>query len=245
MLKSLFAFAIMLGAALPASAQSPRGIFSEPPEQWIREALATPYAQVLLRNFAASVRKHGDPACLQEKAFDEQKLIARGNALLQRYGLQTARLMEENYDRATYEKSFVASAGPGAVAELARLKRDSDVKKLIALNRPANLARMVETLAEQFDQYVVVGRIKFDPISPVARGEPEPKENPTEAVEAAAQRFIEQRRSKKIQRYLDLQDADATAAPQGFNLQVTAKLGPMTYFAGADRDLAELCVGRR
>jgi hypothetical protein len=92
-------------------------------------------------------------------------------------------------------------------------KRDPDVKTLIALNRPAQLAKVVDTLMEQFDRYVLIARIKLDPVSPIARGEAElmkdnPTEamraNPTQATEAAVQRFLDKHKSPRIDRYLDL-----------------------------------------
>lgn len=229
-------------AVLPARAE---GLLKEPAEQRVHEALETPYAQALLRTFVATVRRKGDAACLREKAFDDATLAARGRALLQRYGVQMFKIMDDNLDRTAYEKALDANAGRGAVAELERLKRDGDVKKLNALYRPAELAKVVDVVAENYDRYLLIGRINLDPISPIARGEPEPKENPTQAVDAAVQRFIEQHRSKKLDRYLDLVDATESARTKGFSIPVALKLGPMTYFDGADRDLAELCIGRR
>jgi len=237
--KFLFATAIVV-ALQPAHAE---GLLREPADQRVREAFETPYAQALLRTFAATVRRKGDAACLKEKAFDDTTLVTRGSALLQRYGVQMFKIMDDNFDRAAYEKALEANAGRGAVAELERLKRDGDVKKLDALYRPAELTKVVDVVAENYDRYLLIGRINLDPISPVARGEPEPAENPTQAADAAAQRFVEQHRSKKLDRYLDLVDAAEAARAKGFSIPIALKLGPMTYFAGADRDLAELCIG--
>ena len=92
----------------------------------------------------------------------------------------------------------------------------------------------------------MVGRIKLGPISPIASGDIElMKVNPTEATEAAVEKFVDEHPSPKIDRYLDLLDALKTATPKGFNTQGALKLGPMSLFAGAERDLAEQCVGRR
>jgi len=66
--------------------------------------------------------------------------------------------------------------------EIERLERDPDVKALIALDRPARLAKVVDTIMEQFDRHVLIGRIKLHPVSPIARGEAElMKDNLTEA----------------------------------------------------------------
>jgi hypothetical protein len=128
------------------------------------------------------------------------------------------------------------------------------VRTLIALDRPARLAKLGDTIIEQFDRYVLIRRIKLDPVSPVARGETELiKDNPTEAMrvspaqatEAAVQRYLDQHRSARIDRYLDLFDAVEAATPKGFSTQAALKLGPTAYFAGVERDHAELCIGGR
>jgi hypothetical protein len=241
--KTLLACTIAL-AALPASAQGGPLATSEPTEQRIRDAFATPSADALLKTFVKSVRKNADSACLQEKAFDDATLAGRGSALMQRYGGQMLKLMDDSFDRAAYEKAFTDNAGPRAISELEQLRRDGDVKKLIALERPAALARLVVAVTENFDHYITIGRIKLDQISPAARGEEEPKENPIEAAEAAAQKFIDTHSSKKrINRYLDLAEAADEARRKAMATPAAMKLGPMAYFAGADRDLAELCVG--
>jgi hypothetical protein len=252
--KVLLGLTIALVGAPAAGAQVPPHMWSEPADELIREALDSPYARALLKTFAASVRQDGDPACLREKVLDEATSAARGQALLQRYGVQMMRTLNESFDRSVYQSALTASAGPEAAAEIERLKRDPDVKKLIALNRPAQLARVIDTLFEQFDRYVLIARIKLDPVSPIARGEAElMKDNPTEAMranptpatEAAVQRFLKKHRSRRIDRYLDLLDGVETATLKGVSRQAALKLGPMAYFAGVDRDLAELCVGRR
>ena len=116
------------------------------------------------------MRKDGDPACLQAKALDDATLAGHGSALLQRYGVQMARLMEENFDRSAYQSALFASAGRNVAAEIERLERDPGVKTFKELNRPAHLARAADMLLEQFDRYVLIGRIKLDPISDQSRG---------------------------------------------------------------------------
>ena len=252
-IKPLLALVIVLAAASPAQAQGPFARQSEPADKLVREALDTPYATALLKTFAASVRKDGDPACLQAKALDDAALIERGRALWQRYGVQMMKVLDENFDRPAYQAALSAGAGPKAAAEIERLRRDPDVKKFIAVYRPAQLAKVVNSIVENFDRFVLIGRIKLAPTHPVARGETElMKDNPTEAMranpmeatEVVVEQFLSRHPSRKVDRYLDLVDAVETAMPKGY-AQTALKLGPMAYFAGAERDLAELCVGRR
>jgi hypothetical protein len=245
-IKTLLALTMALAAALPARAQDPLPIWPEPADQLVREAIDSAYAEALLKAFAASVRRNGDPSCLQAKMLDEAASVARGRALLQRHGLRMMKIQEENFDRVAYQSALSASAGPGAVAEIERLKRDPEVKALVALYRPAQLAKVVDAIVEQFDRYLLIGRIKLDPVSSVASGEIEPlKDDPKQAAEAAVQRFLDKHASRRLDRYLDLQNAVEAAMPKGFRTPAASKPGPMAYFAGAEQDLAELCIDRR
>ena len=196
---------------------------------------------MLLKTFAASVRKEGDPACLQAKALDDAASVTRGRTLLQRYGVQMMKVLNENFDQAAYRAALSASAGPDALAEIERLKGDNDVKAIIVLDRPARLAKVVDTVLEQFDRYVLTGRIKLGTISPIGRGEPEPPENPTDALGggAAIRRWHRRSRSSATRPAR----RGRSRAPRLYARSRDNR--PMAFFAGADRDLVDLCIGRR
>src|SRR5687768_6276093 len=85
----------LVAVAMPARAQGPVGMSAEPADTLLREGLDTPYAQAVLETFAASVRKHGDASCLQTKKLDDAAIIAGGRALLQRYGMQTKKVLDD------------------------------------------------------------------------------------------------------------------------------------------------------
>src|SRR6187401_399537 len=146
-LKTLFACTMLLAAALPARAQSTPGT-PEPAEQRINEAFATPYADAMIRTFVKSVRRSVDSACLEQKAFDDAAIAARGRALLQRYGTQMLKLINDGVDHEAHKKIFTENAGPRAVSEFDQLKREAEVKKLIAISAPSDLARTVTVVAE-------------------------------------------------------------------------------------------------
>lgn len=50
---------------------------------------------------------------------------------------------------------------------------------------------------------------------------------------------------KRINRYLDLLGAVEATTRKAVRAEAASKLGPMAYFAGAERDLAELCIDGR
>jgi hypothetical protein len=248
--KLVFALMIGLAMASPVHAKGgPLGLWPQPPDAVMRETLETAYAEALLKTFAANVRKDDDAACLQAKALDEAALVTRGRALLQTHGVRFLKLQDENFDDAVAQSAFAALAGPNARAELNRLLQHPDVKKLEALNRPIPIAKLLETVFEQFDRYVLIGRLKLDPVSPTARGETNSaatRANPVPAAEAAVMQFIKKNQSSKvINRFLDLMEPDLAATNIGVKREALAKVGPMQYFAGLDKDLAELCVSKR
>jgi hypothetical protein len=250
MMKLLLVLAIGLGALPPALAKGgPIGLWPQTPDASMREVLETAYARALLKQFAANVRKDGDAACLQSKALDEAALIDRGRALLQANGVRFLKLLDENFDDRMAQGTFTVIAGRKARAELDHLLQHPEVKKLEALNRPIQMTKLIDTVLEQFDRYVLVGRIKLDPVSPVGRGEGDSeatRANPVSAAEAALKAFVQKNPSPKVlDRFFDLMEADHAATEAGVKKDGLAKLGPMQYFAGADKDLADLCVGRR
>jgi hypothetical protein len=245
LVRLLLAVVVAIAAALPVRAQAMLGI-DEPADRLMADALASPQGEALLETFAANVRKAGDPSCLQAKALDGAALVAGGRALLHRRGAQMLQLIDEDIDRAAFQAALSESGEPGAVAELEKLRGESNVKALMAIERPATLARLLAVVLEQFDRHVLIARINLDAVAPTARGEPDPiKDDLIEAAEVAAQKYMDEHPSPQIDRYLELVDVLSAAWSKGFSRQAVAKLGPMAHFAGVEGDLAELCVGRR
>ena len=257
MLNLLLAFALGLAVGPPARAQEgPRGMWPDTPETLSRDAVSTPYADALLKQFAANVRKDGVAACLQAKGLDDAALVARGRTLWQARGTQMLRAAEQAFDRDAYNAALSATAGRNARAEIERLRQDRDIKKFIEISRPMKLANALDSIVEQFDRYVLIRRIKLDPVHPIARGETEiMKDNPSEsmranpvaATEKATQEFYDKHRSSRMERYLTLMDAAAAVSPKAFRKEEVVKLGPLSFavFGGADVELAEMCVVRR
>lgn len=248
-IKLLLALSVTLGAAGSAIAQEgPRGIWPDTPESIVRDAVSTPYAAALLKQFVANVLKDGDAACLQSKGLDDAALTARGRAVWQARGVKMLSMLEQAYDRKMYEAALAQDGGRNVTAELERLRKDPDVKKLVEISRPIKLAGAMDHIVEQFDRYVLIARIKLNPVHPTGRGESDSettRANPVKASQKATQAFYDKQSSKKVERYLDLTDAAVAASPKGFRRDELVKLGPMDYFAGADKELAEMCVGPR
>lgn len=225
---------------------------AEEADTLLNDAFAAPYGAALLKSFAVTVRRDGDAACLDAKGLDDAALAARGRALFLRYGMRMMKSLDEAFDRSAYEAALSASAGPNAMAQLERLKRDPQVKQLLALEQPIRLAKTADLLVEQYDRYLLIHRVKLGAVPTVAEmgiREDNPTEAmrayPDEAAKAAVRSFVDQHPSREIDRYLDLVDAMQAARPKGVIKELALKLGPTSYFAGVEADLAELCIGQR
>jgi hypothetical protein len=236
MRKFLLAVTLLLSAAPPAGAQAVLVISSEPRDALVRDALATPYAEALLAPLPGAVRRSADPACLHDKGLEDAAIMTRGRALLAQAGLLMFKGFDEAFD--------TASVGAQAIAEIERLEREPAIRHLNGLNRTRQFADWMDMLVEMFDRYVKVARVRLDPISPISRGEQGPT-HPGEAADAAIRSYVDANPSPAIERYLDLMDATHDAMDKGMSPAVADKIGPMKIFAGADRALAELCIGRR
>jgi hypothetical protein len=70
--------------------------------------------------------------------------------------------------------------------------------------------------------------------------------DPSAAAQAAMQKFIVTKASPRVmERYFELLDAHIDANSKGVRKEGIGKLTAAQFFAGADQDLADLCVGRR
>ena len=137
--------------------------------------------------------------------------------LWQRYSLQMTKLIEENFNRAAYQRALTERAGRNAVAEIERLERDRAVKTYKELNQPAQLARAADMLLVQFDRYVLIGRIKLDPIGPVAGRRAGARKITAKAAEAAVEKFLKQHQNPRVNRYVGL--LDTVQGRQGKGIQ--------------------------
>src|SRR4051812_18597014 len=98
--------AVLIGLACSPGALSAQPGISypiEPPGPFVREALAMPYATALLAEFAKTVEKSADPACLHSRALDAAKLAERGRDLFERWGTRGMETIIGNVDVKAHE----------------------------------------------------------------------------------------------------------------------------------------------
>lgn len=240
------AILVLLFQACSARAQAPILYPIEPPGPFVREALAHPYGRAVLAEFAKTVARSADAACLRSKSLDAAKLADLGRDIFQRYGTRSMETVIGNFDVRKYEAGVARLAGPGAASELIRLRDDAEVKRLLVLERPARLAKVLDFVVENFERYVLITRINLRSFSGISTGNDELlRMNPTEESQEAIEKFAAASTSPQVKRFVELSETTAPAVIDAFNQEIALQWGPHTYYRGVETDLAELCITKR
>jgi len=120
------------------------------------------------------------------------------------------------------------------------------VKQYLAISAPAQQAKLLDIIIENFSRYVLISRIKLTFASPLATGNAELlSKNPTDATEDAVDKFLAARKSAALDRYLDLYDESAAALEASIDKKRAVRVSPHNFFEGVEVDLADICIGRR
>lgn len=238
------AMMVAAGVTAPASAQVPLASPAENPAEITREAFASPYGRAMVAEFVVVLKASADPACLQSKKIKPDELARRGEAFITKWGAHAMTVLASYVNLPIYETKFAQSAGVGAAGEMKRLEANPDVKRYMATARPRQLAYLLDNVFENYSRYVLISRIKMGQVSPLATGNEELlRKNPTEKVEADLEQFLKTNTSPQVRRYVELSEQSGAALAASLNTdQVRNYLGPGTFFRGAEKDLAEICI---
>ncbi len=230
--------------ASPASAQLALTRPDDNPAVLTREAFASPYGRGMIAEFNSVLKASADASCLKSKNIKPEQLAQRGEAFIIKWGTQAMTVLASYVNLPIYETKFGQSAGLGAAGEMKRLEANPDVKRYMAIERPRRLAYLLDYVIENFSRYVLINRIKMGQVSPLATGNEELlNKNPTEKVGAELEQFLAANKSSQVTRYVELSEQSGAALAASLNTeQVRNSLGPTTFFRGAEKDLADLCV---
>jgi hypothetical protein len=232
----------LAGTTMAAHAQSPEETRAALPGL-VRDAFDTPYGKALVAELGKSLRNNADPACLSAKGIAPDQLEPRGRDLIVNWGLRMMETTNSFIDSKAYNEKFAASAGRGAAAELARLRNDANVKRGLELQQPIRLAKIADSIFEQFDRYVLITKIKLATVSPLGTGNNELLEmNPTEAAEEQLDKYIAANKSPALKKYLALSEKSLAVSTAATKIEDAWKVGPHTFFGGVETELAELCI---
>ena len=236
--------AAALVCASPALAQLP---LSEPIDLLVREAFAAPYGRALVAELGKVLRADADSACLQSKSIAAAQLGERGEQLIISWGIRAMEKQSSLLDPRAHEEAFTKSAGRNATAELKRLRENADVKRYLAIERPARLARVLDFIFEQFDRHLLVERVKLRTVSPHGTADPALlNENPSDKVEEALEAFVKGKsKSASLRRFLALSAKLTEAIKVSIKRDEARQAGPRAFFGGVETDLAELCIVKR
>ena len=217
----------------------------EQPGPLVREAFASPYGRALVAELGKVLHASADPACLQSKTLTPEQLTARAEQLMIAWGTRAMETVTSYMDIKVYEQKLAQSAGRNAAVELRRLRGDADVKRYLAIERPARLAAVLDFLIEQFDRYALLYRLKLTTVSPLVTGNLELfSANPTEAAEAGGRHS--RRRTGPPRSWFSALTRKATdAMTASIKTREALLSGPATFFGGVESDLAALCVGKQ
>jgi len=237
------AFALAFALASAARADFPVEMLDRPPGQIVRETFDSEYGRLIVAEFGRLLRLRADPQCLRSSGIDPGELDVLGGDLLLRNGTRNLEIHAGMIDAAKFDAALSARAGKNAKAELARLKQDPDVKKLIELGEPERLARLAEHITEILERVALLAGIKFPkPISPIAGNSALLDASPVEKSMMAQERFIESRNTPQVERWVQLQEAAFEAYEKAFDRERYIPMPPRDEMPEALADLARLCV---
>ena len=205
----------------------------------LRDAFASAYGKALTAELGKALRKDADPGCLQAKGLQDSQLEKLGGDLLLKWGIRFGERAMSFFDAKVYAERFPAAG------ELKQLEQNADVKEYLAIAAPAQQAKLLDHIVENFSRYVLISRIKLG-FAPLETGNAELlSKNPTEATEDALDKFVADRKSAALDRYLDLSDESAAALEASIDKKLALTTAPHNFFEGVETDLADICIGRR
>jgi len=214
-----------------------------PPKDIASAAFGTDYGRALVAELGEILADSADKTCGQAKNLTRADFARRAGEIYERYATRMIEISRSALNVHAYEAALRTRA-PSLHADVARLRGDPDVQKLIALERPTRFSDIADRVVENLTGYLLLRRIRLTKeISGLARGDTSLSDRyvSEDAIEARYQ-FVAKSRSPQLKRYIGLLKTMAEARGAGLDERAILKFGPLQFFAGADVELAELCV---
>ena len=227
--------------------------FDVVPSKFVAAALAQPYGQAVVAQFAAALGDSADPACLKTRRMTKEQLSGRARALLQERGALMLERLISMTDRATFKTYLRARLGTEGIAEFERLRTDPAVRAYLVVDEPAEHVFIAQYIVETIYRYAIISRVSFaKPISPLAANIPSLDSlDPTDKIDIALKKLAADDTSGVVARYLEMADIAQKPYRDAHNMDLAMKLGPGELLARPGRsnkdlynELVELCVAR-
>jgi hypothetical protein len=129
-----------------------------PPKDIVAAAFGTDYGRALVDELGNILMDSADKSCLQSSKLGRADLARGAGEIYQRYGTQMLEVSRSLLNVPAYEAALAARA-PTLHADVARLRDDADVQKLLALEQPTRVSHIADLVVETLSRYLKLRRI--------------------------------------------------------------------------------------
>jgi hypothetical protein len=214
-----------------------------PPKDLVAAAFGTDYGRALVAALGEILLGSADKSCLQSRKLSRADIVRAAGEIYQRYGTRMIELSRSAFNTPAYEAALAARA-PTLHADVARLRGDPDVQKLLALEQPTRFNGTAGLVVENLSRYLLIRRIKLTKdASGLLRGDASlTNRSASEAAEEARYRFVAGSKSPQLKQRIALVKTLNEVRAAGLDRAAAARLGPSQSFSGVEADLVELCI---
>jgi hypothetical protein len=214
-----------------------------PPKDIIAAAFGTEYGRALVAELGDILMDSADKSCLQSKKLGRADVARGAGEIYQRYGTRMLEVTRAVLNVPAYEAALKARA-PTLHADVARLRGDPDVQKLLTLEQPTRFSGIADLVVENLSRYLMLQRIRLTKdVYGLARGDTSLTDQyVTEDAEEERYQFVANSKSPQLERYITLLKTLAEVRAAGADEKAFVRLGPIQFFSGVEADLAELCI---
>lgn len=236
----LLAFCFAGSQARAASVSDlPLHFATEAPASISKEVFESAYFTALVQAFAKQVEKLGDASCLRGKRLDSNELQQRGRRIFVRYGEPMIRLLQSNID----ERLFREAGGVATLQEIQRGKSIPVFAELARLDRISKINIATDWIVVEFNRFLIVNGYEWKGFTAIETADPALTKFYEESTDAFFKLLDKYAPETNV--FPDLQDKLRAATVKAFNASKAEEWTPRTYFQGADKELAELCLVKK
>jgi hypothetical protein len=214
-----------------------------PPQDIVAAAFATEYGRALVAELGDILMDSADKSCLASRKLGPAEVARGAGEIYQRYGTQMIEVIRSTLNVPAYEAALAARA-PTLHADVARLRGDPDVQKLLALEQPTRFSNIADLVVENLSRYLMIQGIKLTrDVFGLARGDTSLRDRyVTEEADEERYQFVADSKSPQLERYIVLLKTLAEVRAAGADEKTFLRLGPIQFFSGVETKLAELCI---
>jgi len=214
-----------------------------PPKDVVAAAFTTDYGRALVAEFGDLLMDSTDKSCLASRKLGPADVARGAGEIYQRYGTQMIEVLRSTLNVPAYEAALAARA-PTLHADVARLRGDPDVQKLLTLEQPTRFSNIADLVVENLSRYLMIQGIKLSKdVFGLARGDTSLTDRyVTEEADEERYQFVADSKSPQLERYIGLIKTLAEVRAAGVDEAAALRLGPIQLFSGVEAELATLCI---